>query len=91
MESTPTILQLRALVERQVRGEVEKTMGRLDGMDEQRRQGLEKMVAAITGKVVFPALHYLKTDRHRTGLPERIKAIRALYLLDTASGDQEES
>ncbi|WP_310600203.1 glutamyl-tRNA reductase [Desulfobulbus sp.] len=91
MESTPTIVQLRAMVEHQVRAEVEKTMGRFDTMDGQQRQGLEKMVAAITGKVVFPALHYLKTDRHCTGLPERIKAIRELYLLDTASSDREES
>ncbi|MDR2550588.1 MAG: glutamyl-tRNA reductase [Desulfobulbus sp.] len=90
MESTPTIVQLRAMVEQQVRSEVEKTMGRFDTMDEQQRQGLEKMVAAITGKVVFPALHYLKTDRHCTGLPERIKAIRELYLLDTSSGEREE-
>ena len=89
MESTPTIVQLRAMVERQVRAEVEKTMGRFDAMDEPRRHGLEKMVAAITGKIVFPALHYLKTDRHRTGLPERIKAIRELYFLDTDSSDQE--
>jgi len=90
MESTPTIVQLRAMVERQVRAEVEKTMGRFDAMDERRRQGLEKMVAAITGKTVFPALHYLKTDRHNTGLPERIKAIRELYHLDSAASNQEE-
>ena len=51
MESTPTIVQLRAMVEQHVRSEVEKTMGRFEDMDEQTRQGLEKMVAAITGKV----------------------------------------
>ncbi|WP_028318719.1 glutamyl-tRNA reductase [Desulfobulbus elongatus] len=91
MESTPTIVQLRAVVEAQIRAEVEKTMGRFDGMDEQRRQGLERMVAAITGKVVFPALHYLKTDNHCIGMPERIKTVRELYLLDTTTGEQEES
>ncbi|MCL1979496.1 MAG: glutamyl-tRNA reductase [Proteobacteria bacterium] len=90
MESTPTIVQLRATVERQVRAEVEKTMGRFEAMDEQQRQRFSKMVAAITGKMIFPALHYLKTDQHCTSLPERIKAIRELYLLDTSASDQEE-
>ncbi|MCL2789737.1 MAG: glutamyl-tRNA reductase [Desulfobulbus sp.] len=90
MESTPTIVQLRAMVEHQVQAEVEKTMGRLVTMDEQQRRGLEKMVAAITGKAIFPALHYLKADNHCIGLPERIKTIRELYFLDTVANDQEE-
>ena len=45
MESTPTIIQLRSVIEGHVRSEVEKTLGRFEGMDEQTRQGLEKMVA----------------------------------------------
>jgi glutamyl-tRNA reductase len=90
MESTPTIVQLRAMIERQVRAEVEKTMGRFDAMDERQRQGVEKMVAAITGKAAFPVVHYLKTDNHCIGLPERIKTVRELYLLDTAANDQED-
>ena len=90
MESTPTIVQLRGMIEAQVRAEVEKTMGRFDAMDAQQRQGLEKMVAAITGKAAFPALRYLKTDNHCVGLPERIKAMRELYLLDAADDDGRE-
>ncbi len=82
MASTPTIVQLRARIERQIRAEVEKTMGRFEEMDEARRQDLEKMVAAITGKVAYPPLHYLKNDNHCIGLQDRIKTIRELYLLD---------
>jgi glutamyl-tRNA reductase len=89
MESTPTIVQLRAMVEQQVRSEVEKTLGRLEDMDEKTCQGLEKMVAAITGKVVYPPLHYLKSDNHCVGLPDRIKNIRELYQLDNGADDQE--
>ena len=89
MESTPTIVQLRAMIERQVRAEVEKTMGRFETLDERQRQGLEKMAAAITGKIMFPALRYLKTDNHCISLPERIKTIRELYLLDSAANEQE--
>jgi glutamyl-tRNA reductase len=91
MESTPTIIQLRAMVEQQVRSEVEKTMGRFEEMDEPRRQGLEKMVAAITGKVVYPPLHYLKSDNHCINLPDRIKTVRELYLLDNGPDEPEES
>ncbi|MCL2340542.1 MAG: glutamyl-tRNA reductase [Proteobacteria bacterium] len=90
MESTPTIVQLRAMIERQVRAEVEKTMGRFETLDERQRQGLEKMAAAITGKIMFPALRYLKTDNHCVSLPERIKTIRELYLLDSAANEQED-
>lgn len=89
MESTPTIVQLRARIEQQICFEVEKTMGRLGDMDEQERQRLEKMIAAITGKIAYPALHYLKTDNHCTALPDRIKTIRELYQLDDGSNDQE--
>jgi len=90
MESTPTIVQLRASIERQVRYEVEKTMGRLETMDETSRQGLEKMIAAITGKVAYPALHFLKDENHCISLPERIKTVRDLYQLDNGANDQEQ-
>lgn len=90
MESTPTIVQLRASIERQVRSEVEKTMGRFETMDETSRQGLEKMIAAITGKVAYPALHFLKDENHCISLPERIKTVRELYQLDNGANDQEQ-
>jgi glutamyl-tRNA reductase len=90
MESTPTIVQLRASIERQVRYEVEKTMGRFETMDETSRQGLEKMIAAITGKVAYPLLHFLKDENHCISLPERIKTVRELYQLDNGANDQEE-
>ena len=89
MESTPTIVQLRARIEQQICFEVEKTMGRLGDMDEQERQRLEKMIAALTGKIAYPALHFLKTDNHCIALPDRIKTIRELYQLDDGSNDQE--
>jgi glutamyl-tRNA reductase len=89
MESTPTIIQLRAWAEDHVRAEVEKTIGRFEDMDEQTRQGLEKMVAAITGKLVYPPLHYLKSDNHCISLPDRIKTVRELFQMDNGNGDQE--
>lgn len=90
MESTPTIVQLRAMIETQVRGEVEKTMGRFTDMESGQRQGLEKMVAAITGKIAYPSLHYLKNENHCVPLPERIKTVRELFQLDANGEDQGE-
>lgn len=89
MESTPTIIQLRGVIEGHIRSEVEKTLGRFEGMDEQTRQGLEKMVAAITGKIAYPSLQYLKGDNHCVSLHDRIKTIRELYQLDNGTNGQE--
>ncbi|MDD2464184.1 MAG: glutamyl-tRNA reductase [Desulfobulbus sp.] len=88
MESTPTIIQLRETIEQQVRGEVEKTLGRLEDMDSPSRQRLEKMVAGITGKLAYPPLHFLKSENHCIALPERIKTIRELYQMDNGSNQQ---
>jgi glutamyl-tRNA reductase len=90
MESTPTIIQLRALIDQQVRGEVEKTLGRMEDMDQQSRQRLEKMVAAITGKLAYPPLHFLKTENHCIPLPDRIKTVRELYLMDNGHHPQDQ-
>lgn len=91
MESTPTIVQLRAGVENLVRAEVEKTMGLLDNMEEQDRQGLEKMIAAITGKMVYHPLCYLKTDNHCISLHDRIKTVRDLFQLDADANNGHEA
>jgi len=89
MESTPTIIQLRGVIEGHVRSEVEKTLGRFEEMDEQARQGLEKMVAAITGKIAYPSLQYLKSENHCVSLHDRIKTIREMYQLDNGANGQE--
>ncbi|MBM9613369.1 glutamyl-tRNA reductase [Desulfobulbus rhabdoformis] len=89
MESTPTIIQLRKTIEQQVRGEVEKSLGRLDDMDASSRKKLEKMIAGITGKLAYPPLHFLKTENHCIALPERIKTIRELYQMDNGENEQE--
>lgn len=91
MESTPTIIQLREMIEQQVRGEVEKTLGRLEAMDAPARQQLEKMVAGITGKLAYPPLHFLKAENHCIALPERIKTIRELYQMDSGSDQSDQA
>ncbi len=91
MESTPTIIQLRAMVEELVRGEVEKTMGRLEGLSEHDQDRTEKMVAAITGKMLYRPLLYLKNENHCISLPDRINTVRTLFQLDNGNQDQDAS
>lgn len=82
IESTPTITQLRGRVERFVRAEVERTLGASSGLQEVERQNVEKMIAAITGKVLYHPLLFLKSENHCIGMQERIKTVRDLFALD---------
>ena len=82
MESTPTIVQLRGKVEQFVRAEVERTLSSSPGLQEAERQGVEKMIAAITGKVLYHPLHFLKSENHCIGMQDRIKTVRDLFALD---------
>jgi len=91
MESTPTIIQLRAMVEELVRAEVEKTMGRLEGLSDHDQDRTEKMVAAITGKMLYRPLQYLKNENHCISLPDRINTVRTLFQLDNGNQDQDAS
>jgi glutamyl-tRNA reductase len=91
MESTPTIIQLRTMVEELVRAEVEKTMGRLEGLSEHDQDRTEKLVAAITGKMLYRPLQYLKNENHCIGLPDRINTVRTLFQLDNGNQDQDAS
>jgi glutamyl-tRNA reductase len=91
MDSTPTIVQLRGHIDRIVLGEVARTFGRLEELPEERRQALERMAAAITGKMLYPTLQYLKNDHHCLSLQDRINTVRTLYLLDDNHGGPEAS
>ena len=85
MESTPTIIQLRGQIEGLVRAEVEKSMGRLADLPDQQRQDMEKMAAAIAGKMLYHPLHYLKNNNHCILLQDRINTVRTLFQLDADS------
>ena len=83
MASTPTIVQLRAMVEEIVRAEAERTAARLASPDEAaRREALEKMTEAIAGKILYHPLRYLKADPRRISLDKRIRALRSIFALD---------
>ena len=89
MESTPTIIQLRTQVEDLVRVEVGKTMGPLDRLPGQDQEAMEKMVAALTSRMLYHPLHYLKSDNHCISLQDRINTVRTLFQLDSNTYDSD--
>ena len=82
MASTPTIIQLRALMENIVRVEVEKAAGRIGAVSEVQQQTLEKMALAIASKMLYHPLQYLKAENHCVALEERIHTVRTIFELD---------
>jgi glutamyl-tRNA reductase len=62
MAVTPTILALRRKAEDICRNEFDKTVTKLPELTEGQRQSLEKMLAAITAKLLHDPLQYLKSD-----------------------------
>ena len=91
MESTPTIIQLRTRVEDLVRIEVGKTMGPLDRLPGQDQEAMEKMVAALTSRMLYHPLHYLKSDNHCISLQDRINTVRTLFQLDSNTYDSDDT
>jgi len=62
MALTPTILELRGKAESICRQELEKTLARLPELSDRERRSLEKMVSAISAKILHDPLQYLKND-----------------------------
>ena len=82
MASTPTIIQLRDLMEDIVRSEVDKTAGRIGATSMLQQEALEKMALAIASKMLYHPLKYLKAEDHCLSLEERIHTVRAVFDLD---------
>ena len=82
MSTTPTIIQLRELMEGIAQEEVKKTAGKLGMQGDEQKQALEKMALAIAGKVLYHPFTYLKTEQHCVDLEERIRMVRTLFGLD---------
>ncbi|PIE57121.1 MAG: glutamyl-tRNA reductase [Desulfobulbus propionicus] len=85
MELTPTIVELRAMADQVVQNELERTMGRLSGMDDKQRRSVEKMAAAIAGKLLHHPLKYLKQDNRCVSKNDRIKMVRTVFGIDNGS------
>ncbi len=84
MASTPTIVQLRMMMDTVVRIEVEKTAARLGASSDEQIQALEKMAFAIASKMLYHPFKYLKTEQYCRSLEERIHTVRSIFELDEA-------
>ena len=91
MEVTPTIVELRRMADAICRGELEKTFGRLKNLGPAEQKSIEKMAAAIVGKMLHHPLLFLKTDGNGHGPDRRtrINTVRDLFQLD-GGGDPDD-
>lgn len=83
METTPTIIELRQMVDEAVRFEFDKTAGRLDNLEDKQRKAVEKMASAVAAKLMHHPLQYLKNENHCVSREDRINAVRTIFNLDS--------
>jgi glutamyl-tRNA reductase len=82
MEVTPAIIDLRAMADQVIQEELAKTLGRQADLTPAQRQGIEKMAAAITGKLLHHPLQFLKEENHCMARSDRINMVRTMFRLD---------
>jgi glutamyl-tRNA reductase len=85
---TPTIRELREKIDTITMGELERTLPRMNGLNEREKKVLEKMVRAIGSKILHDPLVYLKSESctGRDNSDLRITVIRSLFRLDDNGG-----
>jgi glutamyl-tRNA reductase len=86
---TPTIQELRSRMAEIGKGELEKTLGKLNGLSQEDVAHLERMIAAINAKVLHNPLIYLKSDScsGRDNSDLKVSTVRELFGL---SGENNE-
>jgi glutamyl-tRNA reductase len=82
MEVTPTIAAMRKKADAICRIELEKTLPRLQGLSEKERQSIEKMAAAITSKILYDPLLFLKQDSCKQNSKVKADMLRTIFGLE---------
>lgn len=82
---TPTIVGLRERVRALLQEELERTLPRLDGQGEPHRQALERMLDAMTSKLLHRPIAELKANADGPDGKALVDATRRLFDLDAAS------
>ena len=90
LELNPTILQLRRHVEDVCARELAKTAAKIPGLVEAERAALERMLAAVAGKILHAPLQYLKQagtgpDGTEPERENKIDVIRRVFGFDDES------
>ena len=88
---TPTIQALRLKVDEIGRTELEKTLGRLNGLQEKDIKSLEKMVAAIGAKMLHDPLTYLKQEScmGRDNSDLKVTIVREMFALENRNNENQ--
>ena len=84
MAVTPTILALRSKTEEICAGEFAKTLSRMPELTSEQTQAIQKMLEAVTSKLLYSPLQYLKSEScgGRDASQERIEIIRTVFGLN---------
>jgi glutamyl-tRNA reductase len=87
---TPTILALKSKVDAIAQAELERTLARLPEAGALERQALEKMVAAITTKILHDPLMFLKSEScaGRDNSDQKVTTVRELFGLGNGDDGQ---
>ena len=94
LEVKPTIVALRQQMERIRKGEVEKTLSNLNGLNDKERRAVESMSNAIINKILHHPTHILKQKSSGTDGSLYIDAARTLFDLSetvASNSDSDES
>ncbi len=89
-ELTPTIVELRSMADKICRNELEKSIGRIQGLTAAEQKSVEKMASAIVAKVLHHPLQYLKNGNNGTNQKTRIDIVRDLFNLEESRMDRED-
>jgi glutamyl-tRNA reductase len=89
-EVTPTIVALRDRVRSVLNGELERTLARSSALSETDRRSLEKMVDAMTNKLLHRAISELKAGSETSDGKALLDAARRLFDLDTKNAAESE-
>ncbi len=84
-ELTPTIVSLRERVRETLSGELSRTLPRLNGLGEAERRSLEKMIDAMTNKLLHRAISELKAGADGPDGKMLLEATRRLFDLEAKS------
>ena len=87
---TPTIQALRRKMDNIGQAELEKTLARMSSMTDADRKNLEKMVTALTSKILHDPLMYLKSEScaGRDNSDIKVTTVRELFGLTDSKNDQ---
>jgi glutamyl-tRNA reductase len=87
---TPTIQDLKNKIDEILRSELDRTLARMPAMADADRQNLDRMVAAITAKILHDPVRYLKAEScaGRDNSDLKVTMVRELFNLTHDNDEQ---